>query len=98
MQGNLVPSEGVFDAICEGMQHPLKFCRSEMTIEGNHTESGSGSIIGIVILVIFSLLIFMIIIMIFYKRWMRQEISKDIQLQVNTTISQYFALREERKV
>ena len=96
-----MPSDGVFDAICEGLKHPLAQCRNSQEFEDNKnqkSEGGSGSIVGVVFLVIFALLIFMVIIMIFYKRWMRQEISKDIQLQVNTTISQYFALREERKV
>lgn len=97
----MIPSGGVFDAICEGLKHPIGKCKNSQQSRddrANNSDSGSGSVVGIVFLVIFALLIFMVIIMIFYKRWMRQEISKDIQLQVNTTISQYFALREERKV
>lgn len=96
----MVPSLGVFDAVCEGLINPPSICDSSDPLGLNtSTQSSSGGTSGwIVFFIIFSLVIFMVIVLFFYKRMIRREMSKELQLQVNTTISQYFALREERKV
>jgi hypothetical protein len=96
----MVPSLGVFEAVCEGLIHPPEICESSDPLGLNtNTSSTSGGTSGwVIFFIIFSLVLFMVVVLFFYKRMIRREMSKELQLQVNTTISQYFALREERKV
>jgi len=56
------------------------------------------SYLSIIVVVVLVLLVAMIIIVFLYKRMLRGEMAKELQFQVNTAISNYFALNESRKL
>ena len=88
-QGNFDPPEGVFEAICNGFDVSPPVCNPEVPSSGLST----GSVVAIIIA---CLSVFMCLMLFIYKRIIRREMAKELQMQVNTAISQYYALNDSR--
>ena len=88
-RGDLNP-DSVYTAICAGFAQLPKGCGGESTIIiSSQNEGISGSVlIGVVIL----LVIVNLFLIILYRRCTNKEIKDDMNLQVQSAVSQYFAL------
>jgi len=59
----------------------------------DHGEIDSGSEFYIVIIIVMVVLLVFLLFMIFgYKKMVRKEMSKDMNIQINNMVSQYFAI------
>jgi len=88
-RGDLDP-ERVFAALCAGIQNPPDVCIASTTEEAIANSSGITG--NILILVVIGLVILNILLIMLYRRLVNREMKEDMQLQVNSAVSQYFAL------
>jgi len=86
----------VFNAICAGFANPPAFCSSTLNAYqpdflAAQEEGIKGSVIvGIVII----LVILNIIIVYCYRRYSKREMQNEMQMQIESAVSQYFALSQ----
>lgn len=91
-RGDLVP-DSVLNAICAGYNSMPQFCKKfeEELAEGQYSKS-EGITGNVLIFVVVLLVLVNIVLIILYKKCTKKELKEDMQLQVNSAVSQYFAL------
>lgn len=91
-RGDLVP-DSVLNAICAGYTSMPPFCKKfeEQLAEGHRIEP-QGITGNVLIFVVVLLVLVNILLIVLYKRCTKKELKEDMQLQVNSAVSQYFAL------
>ena len=87
-RGSLQP-RSVFYAICEGFKNKPEECLepSDKKTEGITTST--------LLLIIFGLLLLNILVIIIYKRYTKKEMDDKIEMDINSAVSQYFALQDK---
>ena len=89
-RGDLVP-EGVLNAICSAFSSEPSSCRKFKQEAGISTEA-EGITGNVLIIVVVLLVLVNIAIILLYRKCTSHEMKSDMQLQVNSAVSQYFAL------
>lgn len=91
----MTPSKPVYDAICTTFDEIPEGCllKDTVTIWISVTDHP----VWVVIVVIVIVLLIMACILFTYLRIMRKDNDKELSLQVNSAISQYFALGDRTK-
>jgi hypothetical protein len=89
-RGDLVP-DNVLNALCAGFSIEPKVCQKFKEEQGlaNEPEGITG---GVLIFVVVLLVLVNVIMIVLYRRCTNKELKDDMQLQVNSAVSQYFAL------
>ena len=92
-RGRLNP-ENVYEAVCASFRHEPKECRAWQQQEGIPIPKGQSTGINTKTLFILILvLIFVnISIILLYRRYLQNELKKDMNMQVSSAVSQYIAL------
>lgn len=90
-RGDMVP-DSVLTAICSAFLDEPSYCTKFKEEQGIPTASSSGVTRNVLILVVVFLVVLNILIIFLYRRCQNREIKQDMQLQVNSAVSQYFAL------
>ena len=91
----MTPSKPVYDAICTAFDVVPEGCllKDTVTVYVSVTDH-PGWIVFVVIIIV---LIIMAVILVIYKRILKKDMDKELSLQVNSAISQYFALGDRSK-
>lgn len=88
-RGDMNP-DNVFQAICAGFHTMPKACiqsGEQVLTTGDRGITANGLIVVVVLLVLVNLCLIVI-----YRKCSNKELQEDMQLQVNSAVSQYFAL------
>ena len=89
-KGDLSP-DAVYGALCAGFKNKPAECRTEE--EGVFTGISPNTLFWVISL----LLIVNLVLLLIYRRYANREQSEDMQLQVSSAVSQYFALSQNPK-
>ena len=89
LQGDLVVDDA-FEAACESFIDPPQVCRAAILSVGSSTDTKT------IVLIVFVMFILTCLIMYFYRRMQRREMTKEMSMQINAMVSQYFELSENR--
>lgn len=82
-------------AICAGFTVQPQFCSDyEPKPIDTKTQVEEGINVWVLILIISILIAIISAILIGYRIWVKRELQMDMQLQVNSAVSQYFALSD----
>jgi len=81
-KGDLHPVDYVFDTVCEAFNTKPDPCLP---------ESSNSSSVVIIVVVAISVVLMLFIAFIFYRRSLRRELRKEMALNVNQMVAQYFA-------
>jgi hypothetical protein len=92
-RGDMVPDSVVL-AICSAFNEEPSFCSDFRKAEGiqGAMNASKGVTRSVLIFVVVFLVLLNIIIILLYRRCQNRELKQDMQLQVNSAVSQYFAL------
>jgi len=88
-RGNLIPSQGVFEAICESFTDMPKVCRRVLHRPDQERSHAPILVSALVFLVFFALFVFCC-----YRRYLKREMYKQMVRDVNIAVSQYIAFKE----
>lgn len=88
-RGDLDPEE-VFSAICSGFADQPSVC-SKVRID-LFDEEPKGISGNVLIIVVIGLILLNVVLILLYRRCSNREMKEDMQLQVNSAVSNYFAL------
>lgn len=91
----MTPSKPVYDAICTAYDVVPEGCllKDQVTVWVSVTDHPG----WLVFLVFIIVIILMVAILYVYKRILKKDMDKELSLQVNSAISQYFALGDRTK-
>ena len=87
------PVDYVFQAICEGFVEKPRQCFSENNV--SQSTSTSHTVVTIIVIII-AVVFVMFIGFFFYRRIVRREFHKEMTLQIDTMVSQYFAIGDTK--
>lgn len=89
--------ENVFKTICAGFNVTPTVCYDDYD-EATGSRSSSGGINKWLLLVIVIVVIIINIVLICcYRRYSRREMKKEMQLQISSVMSQYFAINDSKE-
>lgn len=90
-------AQPVFQALCAGFVEPQEECRWDYGQDDEESEDTDEDGIGTGSLLLILSLCFamMAVVLIVYRMWLKKEMKNDMRNQVNTAVSQYFALSEQ---
>ena len=89
IQGNL-NSYQIKEAVCSSF---IKGTKPDSCFNHGHIDSGSEFYVVIMIVVIV-LVIFLLLMIFGYKKMVKQEMSKEMNIQINNLVSKYFSVEE----
>lgn len=89
-RGDLDP-QSVFSAICAGFNETISVCNDKL----NPLSRSSGSIIFVLVIL---LVIVNVILFYCYRRYTKREMREEMQLQITSVMTQYFALSDTSKI
>lgn len=91
-RGDLVP-DNVMNAICSSFSEEPGYCRKFKEEQGIPTAlTGNGVTSTVLVFVVVFLVLINVGIIYLYRRCQNREIKQNMQMQVNSAVSQYFAL------
>jgi hypothetical protein len=92
-RGDMVP-DNVMTAICSAFSSEPSYCIKFREDIGQPAigTSGSGVTRNVLLFVVLFLVILNVFIILLYRRCQNRELKQNMQLQVNSAVSQYFAL------
>jgi len=90
-RGDLLPASNVFEAVCESFDDMPPPCLDYFNVGGS---PGPKSLKSVYVAAFFCMLFITLFLFICYRRFLKIQLNKEIQLQLNATVSQYFALNE----
>lgn len=87
-------SLAVFNAICSGFASPPSMCLATL---GSYQpdflpESGEGIKGSVIVAIVFILIFLNMVIVYCYRRYARREMQSEMNVQIESAVSQYFAL------
>ncbi len=88
--GSLDP-ENVFAAICAGFKDSPKECKAHAIGLGEATGISTSRLL----LIIFGLVGINILLILCYRRFAKKEVNDQMQMHINSAVSQYFALQDK---
>lgn len=91
----MTPSRPVYDAICTAFDLIPEGCLLKDTVTVSVPVTDHPWWVVFLVIVIVALL--MIVVLYVYKRVLKKDMDKELSLQVNSAISQYFALGDRTK-
>jgi hypothetical protein len=94
-KGNLI-GESIFEATCSFLENIPEVCYEVLEVKINEEKEGI-SIVTIVIVVLSILVAFFFFLVCIYRRWIKKELSSNMNAQVNQMVSQYIAFYENRE-
>ena len=89
-------SLSVFNAICAGFLNPPRMCLSTLSAStpdfiGIENDGIKGSVVVVLVLV---LILVNVMIVYCYRRYSKREMQQDMKIQIESAVSQYFALSQ----
>lgn len=91
-RGDMVP-DSVFAALCSAFIEEPSYCTKFKEQEGIPTQAGSSGVTrNVLVMVVVFLVALNILIIFLYRRCQNRELKQDMEMQVNSAVSQYFAL------
>lgn len=88
-------SLAVFNAICAGFANPPPFCSGTLSSYQPDFLPQEEGIKGSVIVAIVVILVLLNIIIVYcYRRYSKREMQNEMQMQIESAVSQYFALSQ----
>ncbi len=78
--------DAVFQGVCSGFESPPEVCGLD---SGVKDEGITGFTLIMIVVMLVGINLFLILL---YRRCTNREMKEDMQLQVNSAVSQYFAL------
>mmetsp|Transcript_10367 Transcript_10367/g.11801 ORF Transcript_10367/g.11801 Transcript_10367/m.11801 type:complete len:471 (-) Transcript_10367:137-1549(-) len=99
-RGNVLPVTNVVEAICEDfspMPAPCVEILNRKKSDVIFDEPEDVDLFGIVLWITFIAAIFLVLALFFYRRWIRRELMRDLNNQLNARISEYMAMQDEEK-
>jgi hypothetical protein len=91
-------AENIFKAVCAGFNSTPDVCFEDYDDEKKaRKDSSSGSIsTGTILGLIFALVLINALLIYCYRRYTRREMKDEMQLQISSMMSQYFALSDNK--
>jgi len=83
-------AENVFRSICAGFNVTPSVCNQDTHITEKEGGLSGKAIFGIIVAII----IINVVLIYLYRRYSRREMKEEMQLQISSMMSQYFALSE----
>lgn len=89
-------SLAVFNAICAGFANPPAMCKATL---GSYTpdflvDTEEGIKAGVIVAIVVILVLVNVIIVYCYRRYAKREMQSEMQMQIESAVSQYFALSQ----
>ena len=94
-KGNLL-GQSIFEATCSFLDNIPEVCYDVLEVKINE-EKEDLNISIVLIVVVCIILIFFLFLVCIYKRWIKKELSSNMNAQVNQIVSQYIAFYENRE-
>lgn len=85
-------ADNVYEAVCANYNDMPRGC---VNYQGAIQGYNDGVDLSILIFVIVGLLVFNIVLIVMYKNCTEKEMKNDMEMQVNSAVSQYIALSQE---
>jgi len=88
-------SLAVFNGICAGFANPPAVCQGTLnsyTPDFVDTEGGIKG--GVIVAIVFVLIFLNMLIVYCYRRYSRREMQQEMNIQIESAVSQYFALTQ----
>ena len=82
--------ENAFESVCAGFKNVPKECKTHKV--GSDTANGIS--ISKLILIIFGVILLNVVLLLCYRRYAKKEVSDQMQMHINSAVSQYFALQD----
>jgi len=91
----MTPSKPVYDAICTAFDIVPEGCllKDTVTVWVSVTDHPGWLVFVVFVIVV----LLMLVILYVYKKILKKDMDKELSLQVNSAISQYFALGDRSK-
>jgi hypothetical protein len=80
--------ENAFESVCAGFKNTPKECKTHKL--GIAPQAGVS--ITKLIFIIFGVVVLNILLLICYRRYSKKEVNEQMQMHINSAVSQYFAL------
>jgi len=93
-RGNLIPGEGLFEALCESFNKFPAFCEGKFDTTNNVSPINHRHFPVFGAALIF-LIVFSVFVCICYRRHLKREMYKQMIRDVNIAVSQYIAFKDE---
>jgi len=89
-------TDAITRALCAGFVYGSdpEFCKIEPWFPEDNNSSSPGVGVWQIVLIIFLCLVLVAVVLVFYRMWMKRELKDEMRRQVNSTVSQYFALSD----
>lgn len=91
-------AEVIFQAICSGYGWGLepKFCKTESSEESSEksSEKESGTNKGLIIVAVIICILLIVAILVVYRAIVKKDLNRDMKVQVNNAVAQYFQMVE----
>ena len=90
----MVP-DNVMTAICSAFSSEPGYCRKfreDIGAPAIGVTSGGGVTRSVLVMIVLFLVVLNVLIILLYRRCQNRELKQNMQLQVNSAVSQYFAL------
>lgn len=94
-KGNLI-GQSIFEATCSFLEKIPEVCYDVLEVKINEEKEGLNAI-TVLIVVVSIIVIFFFFLVCIYKRWIKKELSSNMNAQVNQMVSQYIAFYENRE-
>jgi len=82
--------EAVFEAVCAGFKNLPSQCKKGI-------NGGGGISVAVVVYIAIGMILFNLLLLYCYRRVSKREMKDDVKMQVNSAVSQYFALSQGDK-
>ena len=86
----------VFNAICAGFTQPpdqcLKTLHMEKTVQTTTVVDGDSISVGAIVTIVVSLILVNVVIVYCCRRKAKRDMNNEMQMQIESAVSQYFAL------
>lgn len=94
-KGNLI-GESIFEATCSFLETIPETCYDVLEVKINE-EKEVLNVFSVLIVVVSIIVVFFFFLVCIYKRWIKKELSSNMNAQVNQMVSQYIAFYENRE-
>ena len=88
-------SLAVFNALCAGFAHPPSMCTATLgSYSPDFLPPSNGIKGGVIVAIVICLIALNILVVYCYRRYTKREIQHDMQQQIESAVSQYFAMSQ----
>ena len=89
-------SLAVFNALCAGFSEPPKMCANLLGVnQPDFVPIDDGIRTGVIVAIVIVLILLNVIIVYCYRRHAKREMQGEMQVQIESAVSRYFALTQK---